>query len=947
MKNPGKFNTCAQAIKGSRATAAVWVVALLLSVSGTLVFASPEKASAYYESALKLFEKEDTKGAIIQLKNTLKEDGKLLAAHVLLGKALFKDGQLKAAEAAFEEAIKQGVNRGEVAVPMGRVYLALGSHALVLERIQATDLPPGLKAEVLALRGIAYAETGNFRAAERSFEEARSADPKSPIPLIAEVPVLLSQGQVERARTLSLRVIELAPDDANAWNMRASALHAGFDLKGALTAYDKALALQPRHVDARVARAALLVDLKREDDSARDLQFLKKESLNDPRASYLEALLASRKRDSQAVTASLNEVAKLVDALPPAWLAGREQLLMVGALSHHGLRNFEKAREYLEIVVGRNAANLGARKLLASVHLERKDYSRAQPMLETLQKAMPDDPQVQYMLGSTYLAQRRYVQASDLLERAASRAGSAEMSRSLGFSQLGLGQVERGQTSLEKALAANPADFQAASALAMLYLRQGQSQKGLQTAEAMARRDPANLAAISFLASVKSATGDKNGARAIYSEVLAKDPAYRSAALNLARMDAAEGKFDDARSRLSNLLAKRSGDPELLYELGLLEQRARRPVEAIRHLKAADAAQRRDTRPGVALVDLYLSQRDPDQALELASELVSKYPDSMSAQMALGRSYMAKGDMGKARTVFQAMTRKADFDPEMQVAIGRMQLASGNPDGALYNVQKALQGRPDDPGAMALNVDVEERRGSAAKADAALKALTARYPNLPLTLLTAGNLAAARGQHAVALVAYQSALARDESTPNVLNVARAFVGMGDHAKASAFIAPYAKKHPEDLALMRALAETQFQAGQLAAAKQTFAKALTVEPDHAATLNNFANLLQKLGDPDARVQAEKALKLSPNNPSYADTLGWILVQQGQLDAGLRYLREARLRSPGNGAIRYHLAAALLKAGRKSEARDELAPVVVTDARAQGYAELVALKKELGL
>src|SRR6185369_1859307 len=147
-------------------------------------------------------------------------------------------------------------------------------------------------------------------------------------------------------------------------------------------------------------------------------------------------------------------------------------------------------------------------------YVDARDYGRALSLLESLQKATPEDPQVMFLLGSVHMAQRHYLQASELLEKAAARTGSGEMNRTLAFSQLGMGRNALGQTSLEKAIAANPADTRAGTALSMLYMRQGKTQIALQTAEAMVRHEPGNLTALNFLGSIKGATGDKAGARA-------------------------------------------------------------------------------------------------------------------------------------------------------------------------------------------------------------------------------------------------------------------------------------------------------------------------------------------------------------------------------------------------------------------------------------------------
>lgn len=928
-----------------------WVLSLWLPFAGLALLgsaqATPEKAARYYENALDRFERNDVSGAVIQLKNALQEDQRMLAAHLLLGKALLKYGDLNGAQAAFEEALRQGVSRAEVALPLGQVYMALGHPETVIEQISTNALPAARRVEVLSLRGSAYFESGNNRLATQSFEEARTLDPKSATPLIAEIPMLLVTGQSSLAAERAGKAVELAPRNASAWNMKASVLHASLDMASALAAYDKALALDPKHVDARVARASLYIDLQRDADAREDLTFLQTAAPDEPRASYLRALLAAKRGDGQAVAAALADVTRIIDALPPPWLARREQLLMTGALAHHGLGNPQRAREYLDMILERNGRNLGAKKLLASIYIDTRDYGRALALLEPLLKSVPDDPQVMFMLGSVYMGQRRYVQASDLLEKAAVRTGAPEMNRALAYTRIGLGQNELGQHSLEKMFSANPSDTRSGMALSQLYMRQGQTQKALQIAEAMVKGDTANLSALNFLGSIKNASGDAKGARSAYAQALEKDASFRPAILNLVRLNSSEKRFDDARKRLDALLAKQHDDHEALYEYGLLERRAGRRDEAVRRMQKAVDVQRHDERPALALIDFHLSDHDPEKALEVAKVWASRLPDNLLVQMALGRALLASGDARSARSAFTGATRLAEYDARAQVTIGYLQIQAGSLDGAAYCAQKALQGQPDDPAAMMLMVEIEAKRGDPAKADEALRILSEKHPDRVETAQATGYLALSRGQFAAAIVAFRKAVSRQESTGNALALVNAYLASGEAGKAAAFLEDWLKTRPNDFPARKALAEAQFRDGQLQPARQSYAMALALTPDDAVMLNNYASLLQRLNDPIAQEVAEKAFALDPDNPSYADTLGWILVRKGQIDTGLRHLREARLRNPENSEIRFHLAYALAKSGRSNEAREELLAALPGSSGLPESDLVRQLKKELGI
>jgi predicted Zn-dependent protease len=72
---------------------------------------------------------------------------------------------------------------------------------------------------------------------------------------------------------------------------------------------------------------------------------------------------------------------------------------------------------------------------------------------------------------------------------------------------------------------------------------------------------------------------------------------------------------------------------------------------------------------------------------------------------------------------------------------------------------------------------------------------------------------------------------------------------------------------------------------------------------------------KRHQPGALAVAEKAYQLAPGDANVADTFGWALVEAGQLEKGLRYLREAQVRAPDDPEIRDHLAEALKRKGQQ--------------------------------
>jgi len=67
------------------------------------------------------------------------------------------------------------------------------------------------------------------------------------------------------------------------------------------------------------------------------------------------------------------------------------------------------------------------------------------------------------------------------------------------------------------------------------------------------------------------------------------------------------------------------------------------------------------------------------------------------------------------------------------------------------------------------------------------------------------------------------------------------------------------------------------------------------------------------------------------------LGWILVRGGKVDEGIKYLQQAYDSAKENPEIKYHLGAAMLKAGKEGEGRRLVEEAIVAGGAAPWVAE----------
>lgn len=935
MKIPHATHTpvaghAARAKRGVRSTPSLLsplsavLVAVCLAFAQAPALANNPKAAKLYEDALTRFEKEDVRGAIVQLKNALQIDRNLLPVHVLLGRALLAESDVIGAEVAFNEALRLGVNRAEVVVPLAQALVGQGKlQALFSDpRLAAAGLLPGVRAPLMLILGGAHADLGRPAEALKAIEEARAIEPASADSHLAEVPIRIRAREFAQAVAAADRALALAPNLAEAHYLRGSIAHAQSNLADAQTAYTRALRIQPEHLESLLARAGIALDQNRVTEAKLDLAAARRSQPKEPRAAYLSAVIAEREGDAKAARALMTEITGLIDPVPAGFMRYRPQLLILGGLAHHGLGEFEKARPYFE-TVQRDQPASPVSKLLAQIHMAENNAAAAINVLDAYLRLQPRDVQALSLLASAHISQGRHARATQLLQTALSIQDDPQLRTLLGLSLAGAGKAVEALAPLEAALARDPGQIQAGAALVSLYLRDGRGKKAVNVAEALVKRQPKQPGLHNLLGLARMQLGDAARARTAFEQAGQLDAAYTEPRLNLARLDIQAGQLDKAAARLNELLKADEKQVDVLTELARLAERRGQTSEATRFFtKAADHASPSDVQPLLALVDYHLRGQRYESAQAAVRQLEGKAPEDVRVQVAVARVALGAGKQEAARTALVKASRIVNFDAPGQTSIALLQLAAGDARGAAYSLSKALQADPTHLPAQALMVDVDVRLGDLDAAEKMVREIQSRQPQLALGHALAGDVASASGNNKAAIDSYRRAQQVEPNSQNLLRLYRAQLSTEPQV-ALQLVEQWLRKRPQDALVWRALADGHASRGNMLAARVAYEQLLKQVPGEPESLNNYAHVLLQLKDvAGAQRAADQALAAKPDAPHILGTAGWMAYQGRQPDRALQLLREARLRDPANSDTRYYLAEVLAQSGRASEARAEL-------------------------
>lgn len=365
--------------------------------------------------------------------------------------------------------------------------------------------------------------------------------------------------------------------------------------------------------------------------------------------------------------------------------------------------------------------------------------------------------------------------------------------------------------------------------------------------------------------------------------------------------------------------------PSLVIEL----QIARACLEAGQSADAAVALQRAaelqpDFRETILMqARLKLEMDQAEEAIGPLDAWIAKHPNDAEVHWILADACKAADRQDRALELFALLGANPDAGFLPHLERGRILVRKGRIDDARQALGEAEQLSPGNPQVAFELVALDLKRSDFDAAAKRAAAQRERHPESAAGHYLEASVFLARGMEEEASAAAAEALRRDgEFAPVHELLARLQLAAGKTAEASAHLQRVLDLKPDNLAARMSLGMIHQQAGRGAEARAAYEEILQRAPAYVPALNNLAGLLADSPDEieRARQLAEQARSLAPEEAAIADTLGWVLYQQGNFTRASALLHEAAAKLPDSPTVRYRAGLASYRTGDETAAAE---------------------------
>ncbi|MFT5277833.1 MAG: putative PEP-CTERM system TPR-repeat lipoprotein [Glaciecola sp.] len=879
-----KYNyNCQQDIKSSssffphqKTIKKISIAALLLSSLIGLGGCQQKTSEEHIAAAKEFVVQGDPQAAIVELKNAIQINPKQAEARFELGRVYLEQTNYQAAEKELNRAIQLGYSESTTTPLLARAYQRTGAYA-ALEVIdhEMADLTAMEKAEIGYFKAQSLIQLGKTDEASVLIEELVLFDTSSVYTGLTEVLSLVLAQNNSEALSKAIELQKQAPLNKDVLSVTARLHLLNRQPTEAADVYAEYVKAAPEDNETRFALANMLVEQGRTEEAEPHVDHLLK--INDQNGLLNQLKGVIRAADKDFVNAQkFSEIAISNGRSDPV-------VRLVAGYSAFQQRDYDKAVSQLSMIAGELPDNHPGLRILAASQLQSGMTTEASEVLKRLDSITAADATLFSSTGYELLQAGEANKAKELIERVAEISETADDFMRLGMLRLSLNNID-GVLDLENAVAKSPDSITAKTTLATAYLATNQLDKAQALADEWKQEAGNDPQAYLLAGEVALRNSDLVKAEAEFLSASALAPKDNKVRMALTGLDIRNENLDAAVLKLDSIL---SDSPDFLPALTAYFATKQQQGKVDEGL-AVTLNQLSKTPNNYELVILaarmHASQKDLDKALVLLETIVADKNAPAKYWATMGLSLLQSGKIKEAETHYDTWI---ELEPSnREAALGQLLLLDSQnkyADG-LALTKRYLSAR-DDVQVSVLQTYFYVMTGDSESATSLINSFNANVQMLPFVRGVQARIKLSNGDAAGAVDDAKVAFEANQNAKSLQVLVMAY-DRSDQADASyALLEKYSAENASDVTALMLLAEKQIGKDKQSAVAN-YKQALALNENNFVILNNLAYLLMEENRLDeASGFAQRAFDLQPDNAATVDTYAQILVRQDKHEEAL--------------------------------------------------------------
>ncbi len=810
---------------------------------------------------------------------------------------LLKAGDAENAERQLNQLTKAMADNGTVISPANQNQASLiraeadfyqhkfDEALAALKSASFTDRSRKLEGKIL--EGKIYHAQGNFDKARAAFEDAKSIDTNSALPLIGLSRLAFTENNQADTTKFLKEAEEVDPAEPQLWLWKAQFAQANEQWEKAEEAYIRAL--------DDIGQFDVMTRQKYETISA------------------LITVLRAQGKSSEAYV--YEEI--LAKSGP-----GMVRSNLIAAQEAYNQGDLDTAARYLEEVLRQAPSHEQSALMLGMIRMRQGRVEEAEKLLAPVVKATDSD-EASKLLAATKLQLRDPEGAKSILSNLEHANSDPSTIALAGIAALASGDQKSGEALIEKSLQQQPENHELRLRYARYLIQAGKYDQAIANAQKVIETSPETESARIVLIEAYVKSGHPDKAVAAADQWIKDRPESMGAVLARGQLALQNGNPDEAKNYFTRASKAFADSPTPLIALGNLALTQNQKEQARRYFHSA-LEMAPDTRQAIVG---YSNASSREDTIKLMNELIKKHPDATGPKLLLLENALTEGDSATAdKLTAQLLERKAEDTPsaaEPTVIKIYGAVATQFRDKAQDKARKVLDRArvlfPNNEQIALQAADLAFRSGDPNAARKIIQEAKKLHPDSANPYLIEAAYYERQKEYQQASELYELALNKQKSAGTEAAYVRALKNAGRVEAAIKAADAAVESYPTNQPILVTAAMLYQGADQKAKAQSAYEELLKHNPQNILALNNLAWLYHQNGDKRAMDLARKAYELKPDNAAIADTYGWILFQAGKQSESVKVLEKAHQLAPNSYEIGMHLVEAYRKAGNDKQAK----------------------------